>query len=157
MSDFNPMKNPEIAAKTNAQKRRAVIIGGIEYASLLIAAEILGVCEHTIRQWCKKGINPQREKCRYKDEPQKEYTGRYNKGQCKPIIYDGVRYECAVDLAKELGVDNSTVGLWVKKGIASNGKTCVFEENIIKNGQDNQQPSRGNFDNSTSEGSTTNG
>lgn len=145
MSKFNPMKNPEIAKKTNSQKRKPVIIGDEEFPSVGIAAKSLNVADDTIINWCKKGININGLKCRYKNEPQKEYTGRYNKGSCKPIIYDGKRYESAVDIAKMLGVTNSAVSLWAKKGISSDGKTCVFEEQIQgKHG--NQQLSQGNSD-----------
>lgn len=127
MSKFNPMKDPNIAEKSNSKKRRPVIIGEKEFKSVYDAAKTLNVAEQTVIKWCRKGVNENFVNCRYKDEPQKEYTGRYNKGSCRPIIYDGKRFESAVDVAKEIGVDNTTVSKWVKKGISPDGKVCVYE------------------------------
>lgn len=93
MSEKNPMKNPEIAEKTNGQKRKPVIIDGKHFISLKEASIEYHVATDTINQWCLKGHNTRGIKCEF----------------AKKSIYD------------------------------------------------NQQPSRGNFGNSTSEGSTTNG
>lgn len=212
MSEKNPMKNPKVAKAVGKYKRRCVVIDGIEYGSLLDVMKKYGVCCSTVQKWCKKGINPYGEKCRYKDEAQVEFTGkRYNKGGCRAIIYNGRRYETGIDIARELGISNSTVNHWAKKGFTPDGIVCRYEDEtrhlsykkvvpgeynkkpVIVNGTkypsirdaegalglkqgylapyfrgvrkntkyicryDNQQPSRENSDDSTPEGSTTNG
>ena len=55
MSENNPMKRPEIAEKTNGQKRKPVIINGIKYISIKEASQKIGVSPDTINRWCKKG------------------------------------------------------------------------------------------------------
>ena len=214
MSEQNPMKNHEIAQKTNAQKKRAVIIGNATYPSVKEAHEKIGVATDTIILWCKKGINNQGEQCRYADSEQVVFTDkRYNKGSCKPLTYKGKHYESPLDLAEELKCSASAIYSWLKRGFDTKGEPCRYDcdtrnlefqnryvvrnktraKRIIVNGikyrscaeaskelgipkstlysylqgkkhndkyicaYDNQQPSQGNTNNSTLEGSTTNG
>lgn len=100
MKKNNPMSKPEIAEKTNGQKRRKVTIGNITYNSIKEAKDTLGISYSNIITWSKKGKTPNGEVCLI--EPQKQHWGKNNM-------------------------------------------------------QGNQQPSRGNVDKSTTEGSTTNG
>ena len=65
MKKNNPMSNPEIAEKTNGQKRIPVIIDGKRYISLKQASVELGVAPDTINQWCKKGYNTKGIKCEF--------------------------------------------------------------------------------------------
>ena len=212
MSQNNPMKDPKVAEKVSSTKRRAVIIGLEEYPSVISAAKHFGVCQPTIEMWCRKGINPSHEKCRYKDSEQVEYSGkRYNIGGCRPLTYNGKNYESPIDLAREIGLSNSTIVMWAKRGFDPSGNRCQYDDDksvhVFKkweNGSQarkplyvngvlypskadaekalglckgylapylagtrknnkyickyaNQQPSQGNTDNSTLEGSTTNG
>lgn len=98
MKTNNPMKNKDIAEKTNGQKRRKVTIGNTTYKSFKEAEETLGISYSNIITWGKHGKTPSGETCLI--EPQKQYR---------------------------------------------------------VNAHGNQKPSRGNADNSTTEGSTTNG
>lgn len=211
MQTRNPMKDKKVASSVAKAKSRPVVIGEKEYASVKDAMEQYDVSHETIQRWCQKGINSKSELCHYKDEPQKEPpAGRYNKGGCRAIIYDGKRYESAIDISRMLNISNSTVFNWAQKGFTPSGIQCQYEDEtrelkfekhnsgwkkkkpIIVNGvrygskadaekalgfkpgylspylngtrknkkyickYDDQQPSRGNSDNSTSEGSTTN-
>ena len=201
----NPMRDPAISEKTNSQKRRPVIIGGVEYKSVKAAHEALSVTTDSIILWCKKGINAKGEYCRYKDSEQViPSNGRYNKGGCRSMTYNGKHYESPIDLAREKGIPDSRVLGWLKRGFDPDGNICRYDDDyrelayhpvnkaIIVNGikypsitiarqslgvgkgvleyylkqdrpnakyickYDNQQPSLGNTDNSTQEGSTTN-
>lgn len=201
----NPMKNSNIAEKANSQKRRPVIIGSNEYESVKAACDALGVTYDSIALWCKKGRNAKGEYCRFKDSEQViPSNGRFNKGGCRSMIYDGKHYESPIDLARELDIPDSRVLGWLKRGFDTNGIECRYDDDerilvhrpvrkavivndvkyssikearealglgrgvleyYLKTGRpyktfncryDNQQPSRGNVDNSTSEGSTTN-
>lgn len=211
MIQHNPMKRKEISEKVNSPKRKPVIIGEKEHQSVKAAALYYKVSEQTVIEWCRKGINCNFEKCRYKGEPQNEYNfRRYNKGGSKPLIYKGKIYEAAIDLARELSISNNTVCRWAKNGFDPDGNECRFvddhTEHVYKkhiNGEASrkaiyvngvlyqskadaerrlglckgylapyiagtrknnkyiceyadQQPSRGNTDNSTPEGSETN-
>lgn len=75
MKEYNPMSNPDIAEKTNGQKRRKVIIGNTTYKSIKEAKEILGISYSNLITWNKKGITPNGEKI--KIEPQKQHWHKY--------------------------------------------------------------------------------
>lgn len=128
MSEKNPMKNPTICKKVISQKKRSVIIGDKIFESVKIAHEILKVATGTIIRWCKKGINRQGEKCRYADGEQIIFSDiRYNKGNCKGVIYKGVHYESQVDLAKAIDVGTRTISEWLKRGFDTKGNPCRYE------------------------------
>jgi len=127
MREHNPMKDPEVAEKTNGQKRRPVVIGGKEYSSVTQARDELGVAIDTVILWCRKGVNADGETCYYKDEGPKTYTGkRYNKGSCKAIEYLGRTYESPVDLAEELGCNVATIYSWAQRGFSPDGMPCRY-------------------------------
>lgn len=129
MSVKNPMKNPEIAKKTNDQKRRPVIIGDREFSSVKEAHQVLGAATDSIQLWCRKGVNPNGEKCRYKDEEQVEFSDkRYNKGSCRALTYKGKHYESPLDLAEELGCSASSIYQWVKRGFSPDGIPCRYDD-----------------------------
>ena len=209
MSEHNPMKNKATAKKVNSQKRKAVIIGDIGYPSIKIACKALNTSWEVIANWCRKGVNPKGEKCRYAGMEQVEFSdNRYNKGSCKGLTYIGKHYESPVDLAKEMECNVAKIYHWLMNGFDTKGNpirydgdenTYVYKPNaraarpVIVNGirypsiysaakqlgtsstligdilkgkfkstkyiceYDNQQPSQGNVEDSTLEGSTTNG
>lgn len=211
MSRHNPMKNAEVARRVTEKKCEPVVINGIVYDSIRIAAEHFGVRQTTVIKWCRKGVNENFEPCKYLNREQVKFSDtRYNKGGCRALIYKGVRYESPIDLAKEMKLHNSTVAKWAKRGFDPHGNECRYEDDkpeytfkpfvngeslrkaIIVNGVEypskadaertlglckgylapylagtrknqkyicryvNQQPSRTNTDDSSSEGSTTN-
>lgn len=214
MSKNNPMKDKAISEKVNSKKRKAVIIGGCEYPSVKEACKEYNTSSNVIATWCRKGINPKGEKCRYKNSKQVEFTDkRYNKGGSCSVVYDGINYESVKDFASAIGIAENTANSWLKRGFNPLGIPCRYKDDeqshvfvnrhiarnkskakpVIVNGimyssvekasnelhiakttiyaylqgrrkgtkyiceYGNQQPSRGNTDNSTSEGSTTNG
>jgi len=127
MSIENPMKNKEICERVNSQKRKAVIIGNKEYKSIKEAVLELQTSADCISYWCKRGINPNGELCRYKKSTQVQYDGkRYNKGSCKPIIYNGTEYESPVDISKKLNISKYKVYRWAKKGFDDYGNSCKY-------------------------------
>lgn len=65
MSKNNPMKNPETAEKVAQHNRKPIMIGDIQYESVVNAASILQVSTVTITNWCNKGYNSKGEKCYY--------------------------------------------------------------------------------------------
>lgn len=209
----NPMKDKAVAMKNGCSHWRSVIIGDNGYASVKAAMIAYNTSFETIQNWCRKGINPYGEKCRYEDEEQVEYTDkRYNKGASRVVVYKDIRYECIKDFANEIGIGERTASEWLKRGFNPDGIPCRYENDtrelvyvnrhtmrnkskskpVIVNGVEyrsveeascslhiakttiyaylqgrrkstkyickygNQQPSRGNTDNSTPEGSTTN-
>lgn len=152
MSEKNPMKNPDVAKKNGKAKGRPVIINGITYSGLKVAAAEIGVCEFSILTWCKRGYDTNGNPCRYADEPQKDYPDLKKTHPKvttpKPVIVDEVRYETVKDAAEAIGVWSESIIRAIKSGRKCKGHICRY---------DNQQPSRGKSDNSTTEGSTTNG
>lgn len=206
MSDRNPMKQTDIAKKANASKRRAVIIGETEYESVTAVCEKYGVYNSTVAAWCVNGVTKFGEPCRYKDGDLSSPSDHRNDGQNRPLTYKGKRYNSSADLARAIGVSQTTAARWCRNGRDPHGNECKYDDDnrdvidstnpskisVIINGvwypskeqarkaigvtaytltqllegkkkddryiceYGNQQPSRGNTDNSTSEGSTTN-
>lgn len=152
MSENNPMKRPEIAAKQGAGVSRKVVINGCVYESIKKAASSIGVCEFTILTWCKRGYDTYGNPCRYFDESQKEYSlikkTHPRVSTHKAVYVDDIRYETVKEAAEAIGVWSESVIRAIKENRLCKGHVCRY---------DNQQPSRGNSNNSTPEGSTTNG
>lgn len=127
MSENNPMKNSETVKRVVAKKSRAVIIGDKKFSSVKEAMTYFDTTFEAIQNWCKKGINPKGDICRYADSEQIVFTGkRYNKGGSRPLEYKGKIYEAAKDLAEELGLYGSTVARWAKKGYDPQGNVCRY-------------------------------
>ena len=127
MSKNNPMKNKAIALRVNAKNSKKVIINGVEYKSVNLACEKYGCAYDTLKNWCKKGINPFGELCRMADEKQvTPKKGRYNKGGSKAIMYNGEYYEAAKDVADKYGFSLSCVCNWAKKGFSTKGIPCQY-------------------------------
>ena len=82
MKTNNPMSNPEIAEKTNGQKRRIVIIGETTYKSIKETKDILGISYSNIITWSKRGFTPNGEKCYI--EPQKQQWHNKVQGNQQP-------------------------------------------------------------------------
>lgn len=127
MSKNNPMKNPKTVEAVIAYKKRPVVIGDKEYCSVIDVMREYNTSHGTVQKWCRKGITKDGIPCRYKDEEQKIYTGRYNKGSCKAVIYKGKRYESGADLAKELGMSQTVISRWARNGFSPSGERCFFE------------------------------
>ncbi len=133
MSMNNPMKNKEISRKVAITKRRRVIIGEKVYESVSEAKEAYDTCFEVIKNWCKKGINPLGELCRYADEEQNIYEGkRYNKGACRELMYKDKIYESLIDLSRELNLSNSTICNWAKRGFDPSGNICRYTDDERK-------------------------
>lgn len=143
MSENNPMKNKEIAKKTNEKKRKAVFIGEIGYPSVKIASKALGVTSDTIIRWCRNGVNTHGIECRYAFD---NYTPRH-KEPPRPVIVNGVTYKSCHDASKKLGVSYAALYSYLQGTKKNELYICEYGD---------QQPSRENSDNSIPEGSTTN-
>ena len=68
MHKNNPMYNPATAELVAKKNRKSVIIGDKEYSCINEAAKELNCPYETIRAWCKRGYNSNRELCYYKNE-----------------------------------------------------------------------------------------
>lgn len=152
MSKNNPMKRPDIAAENGKRKMRPVVINGTWYESLKSAAKSIGVCEFSILTWCKRGYDTVGNPCRYANEEQKPYPTikKTHPGATTPksVIVDGIKFETVKDAAKFINTHSERLIRAIKSNRKCKGHECRY---------DNQQPSRGNSDTSTPEGSTTNG
>lgn len=127
MSANNPMKSKAVAEKTNGKKRKAVIIGDVEYKSVKDVCIAYNTCSEVVANWCKKGVNQDGIMCRYKGEEQVEFRGnRYNKGGCRPVECCGVTYESAKDFAVAMGISDSTAYSWLKRGFSPNALPCRY-------------------------------
>lgn len=145
MSKNNPMHNPEIAKQVGLKHRKAVIVDGVQYDSALTAAQALGVCDATIRTWCKKGHSPKGIQCSFVEENKMISSGVKNK---TAVLIDGIYYSSIKEASLALGMNSSTyLAKCIREHKTYKGHKCEYA---------NQQPSQGNSNNSTLEGSTTN-
>lgn len=126
MSENNPMKNPEIAKKTNSQKKIAVIIGNIEYSSIAEAKKAFKVSSSTINAWCVKGESSMGLPCKYKGADIKSTYKHRNDGQKRAVIYKGVKYESATEMGIAIGVSQTTASRWCRQGRDSYGEPCRY-------------------------------
>ena len=148
MRNKNPMKNPDIAKMVNAKNKKRICIGSKEYDSLISAAKEFNVGSTAVNYWLRRGYAPNREPCYYYGDPIPKVILNKGSKAGKPVIVDGVKYDTVKDAARYIGTDPSILIKSIKAGKECKGHVCRY---------DNQQPSRGNTDKSTSEGSTTNG
>lgn len=146
MSSQNPMYDPAIAASVGLKHRKAVIINGIQYDSASNAANALGVCEATIRAWCQRGKSPANIPCQFvKNNSLQLNADAKNK---VPVLIDGIYYSSIKEASLALGMNSSTyLAKCIREHKTYKGHKCEYA---------NQQPSQGNSNNSTLEGSTTN-
>lgn len=131
---------------------RQVTYDGKIYEAVIDLANDIGKGETTIHSWLRRGFSPDGKPCRYlNDDRQLVFENKYvsrNKRKAKPVIVNGIRYSSCSEASLKLGIRKPLLYSYLNKS--------KFNENIICE-YDNQQPSRGNTDMSTTEGSTTNG
>lgn len=131
----------------NDGKSRPVIYNSVTYESSTQMAMEIGVSQTTASRWCRQGRDSYGNQCRYSDDTR---TGieKHLKQRHIPIIVNGIWYPSKEHASRALNISSFILTQYL------NGKKHDTKY-ICKYG--NQQPSRGNFDNSTPEGSTTNG
>lgn len=145
MKDANPMRSKAISKIVATKKSRAVIIKGITFESTKAAGEHFKRHPEQIQTWCKRGYDSDKEPCRYADEIQKNYELKTTSS--KKVIIDGVVYKSVKEAAEHYDVWSETIIRAIKNNRTFKGHICKY---------DDQQPSQGNSDDSTLEGSTTN-
>lgn len=142
---------PARESKSQTQKvenTHSVIYKGKEYQYISSLAKELGKHETTIMQWVKKGFDSQGNPCRYKDDTAEHiFKPQNRKGRSRPVIVNGVHYSSIVEASNAIGISTDRLWSYLKGYVKNPPVQCEY---------DNQQPSCGNFDNSTAEGSTTN-
>lgn len=146
MSENNPMKRPEIAQKVAQKNQNKIIIDNIEYQSFKEACEEFNVSEVTMANWCKRGHTSDGKKCSYVNEEKRH--DKIRRCTDRAVLVDDILFNTITDAAAYLDCASSNLGASLRKG-----KTIYKKHKI---GYANQQPSQGNSDNSTLEGSTTN-
>ena len=137
-SKNNPMKNPEIAEKVAQKNRRAVIIDGQLFNSVIEASRQLHKAEPTIRVWCKRGYDTNGNPCRYEDEEQKEIPKKVktNLYQQKTVIIDEEYFFNSIkEAASFIGCTHGALGKALKNNKLCKGHKCKYA---------NQQPSQTN-------------
>lgn len=123
MSENNPMKNPDVSKKMADKIRKHPIIDGKYYNSVEEASLDLNVSVFTIRDWCKRGVNPQNIKCRWSCDPEKNIT-YYDESHCKKVIYKGIIYNSKKEFCSINKISKNTGYKWCKKGFDSQGNEC---------------------------------
>lgn len=130
MKRNNPMKNPVVANKTNAKKKKAVIINGITFESVNAAALNNKVCANTIIKWCKRGYDTNGNQCKYFGQEQKKFC--IKKTNSKKVKVDDMIFNSVKEAAKYLDVWSESIIRSIKNNKPCKGHICRY---------DNQQPS----------------
>lgn len=147
MREKNPMYNPEARDKMIKTKTLTVLFGeegNLEETTVSELAKRFEVSSSTVYAWIKKGRTSQGTPCYYKNPLTKK------KVNSKPVLIDGQYFPSCSKASKFLGETHSN-GLIraLKNGYTEyRGHKCEYA---------NQQPSSTNPNNSSTEGSTTNG
>lgn len=132
MSKNNPMYDPEVARKVGLKHRKPVLINGVEYDSALSAAEALGVCDATIRSWCRRGLNPKGIPCSFIEKEKENYENR-NTNKI-PVLIDNILYPSIKEASLALGMNSSTyLAKCLREHKKYKGHICEYA---------NQQPSQ---------------
>ncbi len=134
MSEYNPMKNAEVARKVGAKKKRPVVINNIEYAGTVDAARELEVANFTILTWVKQGHDALGNSCYYLDEGPKDFVMPINKS-FKPILIDGEYFPTAKSGADHYGWGLTSVLYAINHSGYFRGHKCEYA---------NQQPNHRN-------------
>lgn len=129
----------------NGQPKTITYLGN-HYASSAELGRMVGISQTTASRWCRQGRDNKGNPCRYDDDIRQNVDS--SKQKLIPIIVNGVPYNSKEQASRALGITTYTLTQYLN-GKKKDGKY------ICKYG--NQQPSQGNFDDSTLEGSTTNG
>jgi len=130
----------------NGQKKE-VLYQGERYASAAEMARSLSISASTASRWCREGRDIYGNECKYADSSYSYSTNRIRQKHI-PIIVNGVWYPSKEQASRELGVSAFVLTQYLKGKKTDTKYICEYG---------NQQPSRENTDNSTPEGSTTNG
>ena len=129
---------------------KPLIYKGKEYESPIDLAKELQVSNSVICNWCKKGFDPNGNSCRYKGDNRELTFKKYINGEDKkkPVIVNGIYYPSKADAEKALGIKGGGLSQYLNGNRKNKKYICEYV---------NQQPSHTKSDNSSVEGSTTNG
>lgn len=135
-------ENKQIAISKQELPDESIIYDGTEFESAIKVAEYVNKDKRTVIRWCKKGFSTDGTPCRFKGDKTEYIYQKPNKAHGMiPVTINGIYYE--------------------SERAACDALKCDYRKlyQLIKGqyGQANQQPSCGKSDNSTTEGSTTNG
>lgn len=120
---------------------------GKHYETVIDLAEELNCNVTKLYHWLHKGFDNYGNPIRY-DDDHRDLTYKLKTGMYYPVIVNGKHYPSLSAASRDLGVCSQWLGDILRGKHKSKKYICEY---------DNQQPSQGNSDNSTLEGSTTNG
>lgn len=135
---------------SEVEQKHTIIYDGVEYPSVKEAIKVAGCANNTFCSWLKRGYSSSGKECRFKDDTNNhEYVNLKSamNGRKRAVEINGTIYDSIVEASEATGysVKNLNYYLLHAKNPPVN---CRYV---------NQQPSRTKSDNSSTEGSTTNG
>lgn len=152
MSTNNPMKNPEIAKRVTEKISKPIYLNSVYYPSVKQAHLETGHAEGSISKWCRNGYDHNGNPCRYASEEQKEIPNlkklHPKAASPKAVYIDDIYFDTVMDGAAYIGCWSENLIKAIKQNRKCKGHICRYA---------NQQPSQTKSDNSSLEGSTTNG
>lgn len=152
MSDNNPMKNEEVALRVGMTKRKPLIIGDTRFSCVKEAATHFGKTDSAVAEWARRGYTPFGERAFFEDDGENpNWEVLFKQRHCTnsiKIFVDNIPCDTMKEACRIVGADERKLKKYISVNKPINGHVCVYA---------NQQPSHGNSEKSTVEGSTTNG
>lgn len=130
----------------NNGQGKPLIYKGKQYDSTGHLARVLGISQTTASRWCRQGRDSYGNPCKYIGA-ENHYAESHLRQKHIPITVNGIWYDSKEAASRALNVSSFVLTQYLNGKKHDTKYICEYG---------NQQPSRGNTDNSTPEGSTTN-
>lgn len=144
-------EDPEVSKDGYYRRRtRPIIYNGVRYVSGSDLARSLGVNPTSVLHWAKRGFTPDGIECHYEDDNEPHVFAKRtsaDRSTLRPVYVNGVWYKSIATATRALGLKAGYLAPYLRGERKNKKYICEYA---------NQQPSRGNSDDSTPEGSTTN-
>lgn len=124
MSVKNPMKNKDVATKVGLKHRKPFYVGELVFTKLSEAAEYYNTSQQTVKNWLKVG-HKGNIIVHYVNKPPVEYISK-RCNVCKKVLYKGIIYESAVEVAKHLNITKAIVYNAIKRGFFMDGTSIKY-------------------------------
>lgn len=142
-------KSVEEIQISTIENNHTIMYGEEEYTTIKDLCNAVGKTQPTISGWLRRGFSPDGTPCRYKDDTtERQFIKKEHYAfPKKSIMVDGIKYESIAEASRHTGYSTKKLSYYLNQATNPPVK-CEYV---------NQQPSHTKSDNSSVEGSTTNG
>ena len=127
MSEYNPMKNPDIVRKVALKRSKPIIIGNKLYENVGKASKELNVYENTIKYWLSRGYSNDFKICYYQGQSNINIQIKSHSCNCKAILIDNEKFKTVKLAAEYLGTTSSKRIRYLKLDKPYKGHICKYD------------------------------